>query len=222
MSELKVKDGDKGSQGQTIGLVGATGRVTGPHLHWSVSLNGNRVDPEVFMQGKDVQDIIELPNGKLFVAERYKCEYFVIDYLEKTQMYMCKGHSWAIQILPFPSFDLEEFPYILAKEDYCLSIINANTGDWYKMKDKFFEARPFNQKMLFLNDNEFISTYNLKDNSQGTVGKLEMSEELLSLLRWQAQCGDQSFSIAGFKRGDGESESGGTSLAESSMYLSNV
>ena len=50
MSELKVKNGDKVSQGQTIGLVGATGRVTGPHLHWSVSVNGNRVDPEGFMQ----------------------------------------------------------------------------------------------------------------------------------------------------------------------------
>jgi murein DD-endopeptidase MepM/ murein hydrolase activator NlpD len=50
MSELLVSEGDEIAQGQEIGLVGATGRVTGPHLHWSVSLNGNRVDPEVFMQ----------------------------------------------------------------------------------------------------------------------------------------------------------------------------
>ncbi len=50
LSELLVEEGEVVSQGQVIGLVGATGRVTGPHLHWSVSLNGYRVDPEVFLQ----------------------------------------------------------------------------------------------------------------------------------------------------------------------------
>lgn len=38
-----------------------------------------RAEPQVFLSGKHVQDIVELPCGKLFVAERYKCEYFVID-----------------------------------------------------------------------------------------------------------------------------------------------
>ena len=46
LSELKVDEGDTVERGDIIGLVGATGRATGPHLHWSVSLNGNRVDPE--------------------------------------------------------------------------------------------------------------------------------------------------------------------------------
>lgn len=55
LSELLVAPGDSVEQGDTIGLVGATGRVTGPHLHWSVSLNGNRVDPESFMQALNTQ-----------------------------------------------------------------------------------------------------------------------------------------------------------------------
>ncbi|MEM7077900.1 MAG: M23 family metallopeptidase [Pseudomonadota bacterium] len=49
LSEILSEVGQVVAQGEEIGLVGATGRVTGPHLHWSVSLNGNRVDPQVFM-----------------------------------------------------------------------------------------------------------------------------------------------------------------------------
>lgn len=49
LSAIEVTDGQSVVRGNRLGRVGATGRVTGPHLHWSVSLNGNRVDPVLFM-----------------------------------------------------------------------------------------------------------------------------------------------------------------------------
>ena len=45
LSRIDVKIGDSITQGQAIGLVGATGRATGAHLHWTLSLNDARVDP---------------------------------------------------------------------------------------------------------------------------------------------------------------------------------
>jgi murein DD-endopeptidase MepM/ murein hydrolase activator NlpD len=45
LSEIDVKVGDIVERGQQLGLAGATGRVTGPHLHWGVRLVDARVDP---------------------------------------------------------------------------------------------------------------------------------------------------------------------------------
>ncbi len=50
LSRVKVKDGEMVRKGTTIGLAGSTGRATGPHLHWGVSLFGNRVDPARLME----------------------------------------------------------------------------------------------------------------------------------------------------------------------------
>ena len=49
LSSTRVKPGDLLAAGDPIGAVGASGRVTGPHLHWSVSLNRAMVDPALFL-----------------------------------------------------------------------------------------------------------------------------------------------------------------------------
>ena len=45
LSAFEVHEGDAVATGDVIGLVGATGRVTGPHLHWAMRANGARIDP---------------------------------------------------------------------------------------------------------------------------------------------------------------------------------
>jgi len=51
-----VKPGQKIEKGQTVGLAGATGRATGPHLHWGVKVNSINVDPLSFVR---VTELVE-------------------------------------------------------------------------------------------------------------------------------------------------------------------
>ncbi len=51
-SKLLVKPGERVVKGQTIALVGSTGRSTGPHLHYEIRLNGHALDPRKYLNKK--------------------------------------------------------------------------------------------------------------------------------------------------------------------------
>ncbi|MDE0453317.1 MAG: peptidoglycan DD-metalloendopeptidase family protein [Gammaproteobacteria bacterium] len=50
LHEVHVREGDSLARGEAFGSVGATGRATGPHLHWTVSMHGTKVDPLALIQ----------------------------------------------------------------------------------------------------------------------------------------------------------------------------
>lgn len=58
LHRVHVAPGTPVSRGQRIGEIGATGRVTGPHLHWTVSLNGARVDPMLFVREEATRRVV--------------------------------------------------------------------------------------------------------------------------------------------------------------------
>ncbi len=59
MSRIDVKVGERVEQGNVIGLVGATGRATGPHMHWGMNWFNVRVDPQLLMTPAGAQPATE-------------------------------------------------------------------------------------------------------------------------------------------------------------------
>ena len=59
MDSLKVKEGEIIQQNALIGTIGETGRVTGPHLHWTVYLNKEKINPESLLKDNFLRDLFQ-------------------------------------------------------------------------------------------------------------------------------------------------------------------
>lgn len=64
LSEIDVKVGDGLEPGQVLGKVGSTGRVTGPHLHWGLTVGRARVNPLGLVKLLGAPDATEPPRGR--------------------------------------------------------------------------------------------------------------------------------------------------------------
>lgn len=61
LSKINVREGERVKRGQLVGAIGASGRATGPHLHWAVKWRDARVDPMLLAGPMSGQDLSKVP-----------------------------------------------------------------------------------------------------------------------------------------------------------------
>lgn len=61
LSRIDVRDGERVTRGQRVGAIGATGRASGPHLHWAIKWRDARVDPMLLAGPMPGQDLSRVP-----------------------------------------------------------------------------------------------------------------------------------------------------------------
>jgi len=65
LKEMKVKPGKRLEQGEILGTIGKTGRVTGPHLHWMMVMNETIVDPLLFVPPRIIRKVAKKPKKEV-------------------------------------------------------------------------------------------------------------------------------------------------------------
>ena len=62
------------------------------------------------------------------------CSYYIVDLNQKKEYFLAKGFSpYSLGLVKFPYFNYESFPYVMAKEDDYLSIVNVRTGFIFRL-----------------------------------------------------------------------------------------
>lgn len=137
-------------------------------------------DPNIYMQGKYITDILEISPNILLISSYSDCSYYVVDLNKKEEFFLCKGFSpYAMGISKFPYYNFDNFPYVMAKEDDFMTIINVRSGHVMRLCSMpTHNQNYFSQRLIFLNDRTFIT-----DEGSYYLGKYKMSEGLIKNLK---------------------------------------